>query len=65
MLSVAREGRNERRGVDGRASLPSASACVLPLSRAHTLAGALASGFMRERLSASSDGVYRARVTLR
>ena len=48
MLSVAREGPNDRRGVDGRASMPSKSACRRAFSRGLTQYAAFPHGFVQD-----------------
>lgn len=65
MLSVAREGPNERCGVDGRASLPTGTARALLVSRARILASALVSGIVRDAPSAANTAGYRSGAMLR
>jgi hypothetical protein len=65
MLSMAREGPNKRRGVAGRATLPSESACGRPFSRGLTLVGAFHCGFIKDGPDVSKTGLYPEGDTLR
>ena len=64
MVSVAREGPNDRRGVDGRASLLSDSACGLVFSPGHTSAWASHRCFIKDGPTASNTGLDPERNTL-
>lgn len=65
MLSVAREGPNERREGAGRASSPSESACALAVSRALTPAAAFPDCCIKDGPAASKRGLYLEGDTLR
>lgn len=65
MLSVAREGPNERCGVAGRASLLSESACGRPFSRGLLLAGAFPCIFIKAGPALSKTSLYPEAETLR